>query len=515
MKGHQTELRALTEIVNVWEGSAESPARNKLTVAILDAEGEDMTANYAFTYEYGELVIHPKPITLISESMEWIYDGLPHDWKHFTFAEENALVRDHTAEAVEWTTVTNVADSGRRNALRIRIWCDGVEQTENYAITYLDEGILTIHKRPIRVQTGSGRWEYDGRPHCNPTAETFGEYGLVLDHYFVAQTPYPHITEVRESQNGPVPNVLTVVIVNEAGEDCTENYEILEYAYGGLEIYKRRITVAAKDATKEYDGTPLFCDDYVTFREDGAAALVLDHRIDRTNLTITGSVTEVQPERTPNILRGIARVLTEDGRDVTENYDISYANGELWITPRKIVITAGSASKVYDATPLTCDQYTVTRADPNEIALVLNHQITDGTILIEGTITNVGKVPNIILNAASDPARIYDPATGRDVTFNYEVTYLDGELEIIPRKIIISSGSAEKNYDGTPLTCPTYEIRGENGMEPLVNGHILSEGCFTVTGTITDPGRVGNTIEGEALILADGVSVTENYEIIL
>jgi hypothetical protein len=33
-----------------------------------------MTANYEIFYEYGELRIDPRPVTVITGSMEWVYD---------------------------------------------------------------------------------------------------------------------------------------------------------------------------------------------------------------------------------------------------------------------------------------------------------------------------------------------------------------------------------------------------------------------------------------------------------
>ena len=505
--GHRTEVLTLTEITNVWDG----PADNALTVDILDSADARMTENYEITYEYGELVVNPKPITVISEGHEFIYNGEAQYWEGHEFVEDGALVAGHTVEVIEKSTVTNVADSGRINVLRFKIWCGTVEQTANYEITYRDEGILTVLPRPLVVQTGSGRWEYDGEAHYSLTVIAIGEYAPVLDHRLVAQEPYTYITEVAES---PRTNVLTAIVVDGSGRSCMDNYEIREYEYGVLEIYRRKITVAAQSATKEYDGTPLTCNEYFVYRADGAPALVLDHRIDPATLLITGSVTEVMPERTPNVVTGPATILTGNGRDVTNNYEITYENGELWITPRQIIITAGSAQKVYDATPLTCEEYTVTRLNPDEIALVLNHAIRPGSVVTEGSITDVGRVPNTIRNAADDPARIYDPDTNRDVSHNYAVTYAEGVLEVLARKIFILSGTDSKFYDGTPLTCPDYDVRGEGEMAALVGDHRIDDSAFSITGSITDPGATPNTMGGEIQIFSGSLSVTHNYEII-
>ena len=69
-----------------------------------------------------------------------------------------------------------------------------------------------------------------------------------------------------------------------------------------------------------------------------------------------------------------------------------------------------------------------------------------------------------------------------------QVTFLvtDGSLTVTPKAAIIRTGSAEKVYDGTPLTESTATIEG------LVEGESVT---LRATGTITDVGTVDNTYE--------------------
>ena len=74
--GHKTQVDTLLEITNVGDG----PAENALTVRILNDGDENMTDNYELTYECGELVIRPLPITVVSETTHkgiislWFYE---------------------------------------------------------------------------------------------------------------------------------------------------------------------------------------------------------------------------------------------------------------------------------------------------------------------------------------------------------------------------------------------------------------------------------------------------------
>lgn len=72
---------------------------------------------------------------------------------------------------------------------------------------------------------------------------------------------------------------------------------------------------------------------------------------------------------------------------------------------------------------------------------------------------------------------------GDDVQGNYDVTYVPGILTIHPRQVVVNTGSADKVYDGTPLTDGAVSI---SGVLPC-DAYSLS-----VTGSITDVGEVDN-----------------------
>jgi hypothetical protein len=91
---------------------------------------------------------------------------------------------------------------------------------------------------------------------------------------------------------------------------------------------------------------------------------------------------------------------------------------------------------------------------------------------------------------------------GLDGSSNYNV------LTITKREITVTTGSANKPYDGEELTNSTYYI--SIGM--LGEGHTLH---LDVLGTITEVGEVENTIDGESLSITDayGNDVTYNYDV--
>ena len=134
-----------------------------------------------------------------------------------------------------------------------------------------------------------------------------------------------------------------------------------------------------------------------------------------------------------------------------------------------ITITADSANKAYDGTPLTATGSSATGLPEGYMysATCSGSQITAGTG--SNTITSY---------------KIFD-ASDKDVTeFLTNVTIVDGALTVTPANLTVVTSSASKVYDGTPLTCSTATISG------LANGETAS---VTATGTITDVGVVKNT----------------------
>ena len=164
------------------------------------------------------------------------------------------------------------------------------------------------------------------------------------------------------------------------------------------------------------------------------------------------------------------------------------------ITENTITITANSASKTYDGTPLTDIGFTFTEG-----------VLADGDVLtavVEGSATNVGdpgvnKVTSYVVTRGN-----------KDVTGNYTFTdSVDGKLTINKRTVTLTSETASKEYDGTPLTKPDVTVTGDG----FVAGEVTD---VKATGSVTfvHEGEVTNTITyttGEKFN-ADNYTITKN-----
>jgi len=136
------------------------------------------------------------------------------------------------------------------------------------------------------------------------------------------------------------------------------------------------------------------------------------------------------------------------------------------------------------------------RAKSSQITLAPAREIT-----ASAAATNAGTYPVTVQNL--DKLVILD-AAGNDVTGQFIVGTVNGSMTINPRRVVLSSTSLEKEYDGTPLT---------NGNHPLT----VSEGGFadgegvdvTFTGSQTNVGTSANTF---TYTLKSGTN-EKNYEI--
>ncbi|MGN0076292.1 MAG: MBG domain-containing protein, partial [Parafannyhessea sp.] len=76
---------------------------------------------------------------------------------------------------------------------------------------------------------------------------------------------------------------------------------------------------------------------------------------------------------------------------------------------------------------------------------------------------------------------------GEDVTDKLNITYVDGTISIVPRRLAVFTSSGTKIYDGTPLAA----VKGAK-LEGLVPGETAK---LVATGSQTDAGSSSNTYQ--------------------
>lgn len=182
---------------------------------------------------------------------------------------------------------------------------------------------------------------------------------------------------------------------------------------GVIDLSVRTIELSSGSATQAYDGHALTNDEWTLTRgelKDGHMLIV----------EVTGSQREVGISEN----HIYAKVVDEDGKDVSADYEIEYKPGILKVKERPIIAVADSAIKVYDGTPLTAPTYTLESTS----ALLSSHEII---ATVEGSITEIGTADNVITDfRIVDKNHTDEAGEPIDVSGNYSIVTKKGLLTV-------------------------------------------------------------------------------------
>ena len=339
----------------------------------------------------------------------------------------------------------------------------------NFDVTFnLFDGSLEITKRSVTLTSATDSKTYDGTPLTNDEVTVSGDG-------FVEGEGATYDVTGTITDPGTAENTFSYAL-NEG--TLAANYDITVVP-GTLTINKitTEIIITADSDKKMYDGTPLTKSTY-TYTEGVLA------EGDVLTAVVEGTITNVGTTENKVVSYKVMRGET----DVTANYTFGKSvDGTLEVTKRKVTLTSADDSKVYDGTPLTNDEVTVT-----------GDGFVEGegaTYDVTGTITDPGTAENTFSYALNEGT----------LAANYDITVVPGTLTInkITTEIIITADSDKKMYDGTPLTKSTYTYT--EGV--LAEGDVLTA---VVEGTITNVGTTENKVVSYKVMRGE-TDVTANY----
>ena len=434
-------------------------------------------SNYNVIYDLKQ-VISCKAVTLKAKDSTKVYDGVVSTQPGFTATALEAT--DSHIFTVQMADTCNITNVGTKANVIAKV--DGVDVTPgttttvgNYCVD-VENGTLTITKAPLTITAGSDTKVYDGTALIK---NSYTNTALASTDHIESVTITGSQTVVGTSNNVPS----AAVIKNTASEDVTANYDIT-YANGTLTVTKKTLTITADDATKVYNGTALTKDSYTH------TALASGDNI--TSVTITGSQTVVG---TSNNVPSAAVIKNAASEDVTSSYNITYVNGTLEVTCKKVTITAKSATKIYDGTALTEPGFTASALEAGDSHIFIVAMTSASTITKKGT------QPNVIetVDGVSVTTGVETPVG------NYCVTVYNGTLEVTKKFVTVTAASDIKIYDGTPLT------NSNATAATLAVGDVLHS-C-TVTGSQTESGSSANVPTNAVIWNAANEDVTESYNI--
>ena len=452
--------------------------------------------NVVFTVVDGALTISPiseKTITVTAASGSKKYDGTPLTNNGFS-CTEGVLVPGDVLTAVVEGSATNVGDEGKNVVKSYKVMRGGADVTGNYTFTDSVDGKLTILPRTVTLTSETASKEYDGMPLTRPDVSVTGD-GFVSGEV-TGITATGSVTYVSD---GTVENTITYTTGAAFRE---ENYEITKLP-GKLSITQssNAIVITTASGSRAYNGKKLL-DNQTTHTGTLAAGdrLVVEFPAD-------AGLTDVGTKR--NEYKSY-RVERSDGADVTANYTFGEpVIGTLTVTPVAIELTANSAAKAYDGTPLTDSGYTISSGS------FVGEEGLAG-VTVEGSQTAVGSSANTITG---------HKLKSNTLAKNYTITYADGTLTVTQSEkvITITANSHTWEYDGQPHSDGGYTVRydGETYTVAAGESQELPTGGLTLTATVVgtvknvaDSAKDNNKITVVAITDAAGNVVNDQFKTI-
>lgn len=492
---------------------------------VYDAQGNNVTDQFAVTTTPGTLTIDKRPLTLRSADLKKNYDGTA-----LTNGDAKLAVEDGWAagEGASYQFSASITRSGTVTN-DFAVTPNGNTNLGNYDLT-IQAGTLEVANpgaQTLEVFGNSASFTYDGQAHAvsgfvgqdengTITVRWGGEDGPV---YRITGLPatawYAEATNVALDQDGPASAAGTIayepdqVVVYDENGECVNDLIVVRPVAGKLTIEPRPITFTSASAEKPYDGTPLTSDAV----EVGGEGFAGDEAVD---FEVTGS--QMLVGTSPNTFAYKAK----DGSGFIEsNYAVTKAEGSLTVTPADaefaVELTRGSSTVTYDgqeheAPDFEGERGTVTvpakdGQDAHEVAGIWA-QAQNGTRFLvntDGYQAGTAKNAGTHFFGATGVAAVFDEA-GNDVSDQVAVVVGGGALTIEKRPVTLASNIDAKVYDDEPLVGTSVVAVNDAEGEGWAEGE---EGSYLFTSSQTNVGSVPNRFE----CVSNAATDLANYDV--
>lgn len=440
-------------------------------LAIVNAEGEDVTSKLKIEKVDGYLAVTPRTVTVTTPSGSKVYDGTA-----LTAAGSiSNLVDGETVDFKTTGSQTEVGGEDKNNTYELT-W-NGSAKKSNYKVKE-NLGTLKVTKQSINKDDEDSykgieidapkSVKYDGSKHQWTPSVTDTEGNTLA-----AGKDYKVTYKRDDASTDDFKNAGTITVTIE-GVGNYSGTVTKEY-----KITKRDVTLTSAGNEWTYDGKE-HREENVTVSGDGFAE---GEGVDYSNFA---TVKDVTAEAVKNAFDYAAK----KGTDLERNYNVAVVNGELKVKKQQadgnIVLTTKDAQKTYDGHALEAGEATatVTTGDDVKIEYSLDHE-TWTKDRSDVTLTDAGGKTVYVRASSKKNYSGYVEATET--------------MTVDPATLTIVTKGGEKTYDGAALTA-------DGSISGLVNGETAK---FEVTGSQT---IVGETMNAYALTW-NGTAKASNYTV--
>ncbi|MDR0533750.1 MAG: filamentous hemagglutinin N-terminal domain-containing protein [Verrucomicrobiales bacterium] len=337
----------------------------------------------------------------------------------------------------------------------------------NYDIDYVN-GSLTVNRAALTITANSGSKTYGETYTLSGTA--FASNGLKNGETIGSVT----LSSTGAAATAAVAGSPYLIVASDAtgGTFDSNNYDIA-YVNGSLTIGRAALTITANSGTKVYGDT------YVLSGSAGfgSSGLQNGETIGSVNLASDGAAA------TANVT-GSPYAITIDGAAGgsfnSNNYNITYENGSLTVTPAQVVVTALGGSSTYGDSPLNPGLSASGLKNGQDVSVLTGLYNSFG-------ITNTSN--------AGDHALQVD---GELTNANYTVANtVDGNWTVHRADLTITANSGTKVYGDTyTLSGTAFSSSGLKNGETIGSVQLASDGATTTANVNGSPYAI--TVDGAA-----------------
>ena len=533
----------VTGLTAVAEGKDFGTYKTNITgTAKVTKDGVDVTDKVIVNVNKGTLAISKREVTLTSQTDSKDYDGTPLTRPDVTITGE--FVKDEVSDIKATGSVTNVSEGKVTNTITYKT--SDKFNPDNYTIVK-EEGKLSIdastEKVTVNIKEHSGTFTYDSN---KKTVEGYDVKSISNPLYTAEDFRFNGTAKVSGTNAGTYDMEINVADFENTNTNFA-NVEFVIAEEGQLVIDKRSVTLESDTKSKPYDGTPLtrpdvkmtgsFVNGEVSdVRATGSVTNVSEGNVTNTityktsDKFNTDNYTIVVKEGKLSITPATDNVLVEiKGKTKTVTYNgnthevegYKYTNISNALYPEEAIHFEGTAkaSRKEEGTSymgLNATQFSNTSANFTNVTF----RVTDGWLKVdpksidpedEKTGIQVTKPSDTMYNGEEQKNKptVEDTKTGAtlvenvDYTLSYTAAVNAGTVEvtitgignytgtaktsyeITKRNVTLTSASASKPYDKTPLTNKNVTIAGF--------GFVKDEGAtYNVTGSQTEKGTSKN-----------------------
>ena len=424
--------------------------------------------NYAISKQEGTLTVTNREakyeITVKANSATATYDGKEHEAVGVETYEFTVEGNSYTVSGLS-TEDPKQKDAGSytNNITGTPVVTDkeGNVVTSEFEVK-TENGSLTITPRQVNLTSESASKPYDGTPLTRPSVT--GGDGFVAG----------EVTDIRAT--GSVTNVsegeVTNAITYATGEKFNaDNYNITREE-GRLSITasqeKVTVTITGHTNTEKYDGTPKKAEGYeVAIASDSGLYKEADF-----SFSGTAEVEKTDAAETAYPMGLAAGQFTNTNTNFA-NVEFVVTDGALTITPRQVILTSATDEKVYDGTPLTNHNVTVS-GDGFAAGEGAAYEVT-------GTQTDKGSSDNTFTYKLNENTK----------ASNYNIEIAVGKLTVKESEktvvVTIKGNTDGKTYDGTEHSVSGYQVEsikiGENDTDLYTENDFEFSGKAEAKGT--------------------------------